>query len=75
MSKEHYTDSTLVSDKMMEENVIEHLLNEMFPDQYEYKILKCDTLEVSSGQLKFKIELRVNIFDEKKFKSIFSTVL
>ena len=41
------------------------LINEIFPQDYIYKVIKCDKLDINPGGLKFEIELRVNICDKE----------
>ena len=45
----------------MIEAEIECTINQIFPTSYEYKIVTGDKFEIISGELKFKVEVRVNI--------------
>ena len=47
----------------MSENEVVDLINEMFPEDYHYKVIKCDKLMINSAGVKFEVELRVNISD------------
>ena len=45
----------------MNERAVADLINGMFPEDYEYKVVKCDKLEIDSANVKFELELRVDV--------------
>ena len=55
----------------MNEDNIEDLFNDVFPNNFDYKIIKCEKVEVNNNQLKFDLELRVNVCDEKGIDDFF----
>ena len=44
----------------MNENEVSDLINQIFPENYEYKILNYEKFEIGTDDVKFCIEKRVN---------------
>ena len=42
------------------ENEVSDLINQIFPENYEYKILNYEKFEMGTDDVKFCIEMRVN---------------
>ena len=55
----------LIAENRMIENYVADFINEIFPQDYIYMVIKCDELDISPGGLKFEIELRVIISDKE----------
>ena len=54
----------LIAENNMSENEVADLVNEMFPEDSYYKVIKCENLVINSSGVKFNIELRVNVNDK-----------
>ena len=50
----------------MLETEIERTINEIFHTSYEYKVVTYDKLEITSRELKFELEVRVNVSDKDR---------
>ena len=53
----------------MNENEVSDLVNEMFPANYEYKVLSCEKFEMGTDSVKFCIEMRVNVANKDEVKT------
>ena len=54
----------LIAENNMSENEVADLVNEMFPEDSYYKVIKCENLVINSSGVKYNIELRVNVNDK-----------
>ena len=48
----------------MNENEVSDLINQIFPENYDYKILNYEKFEIGTDDVKFCIEMRVNVTDK-----------
>ena len=53
----------------MNENEVSDLINEMFPESYEFKVLSCENFEFGTDCVKFCIEMRVNVANKDEVKT------
>ena len=54
----------LITENNISENEVADLVNKMFPEDYYYKVIKCENLVINSSGVKYNIELRVNVNDK-----------
>ena len=51
----------------------EEIVRDLFPPDFEYKVVKCEVNEHSDNNSKFMLEIRVNVEDEKDVKQFLSS--